>query len=166
MGLFSQNPIGTLRKLWRLLSPLPGGKKIFSKLLGFLVPYTGTISAEIVEISGGKDGSPSTVRAVMRDRRGIRNHLQSAHAIALANLAEVSTGLAVLNGVSSNYRAILTQFSIRYLKKGRGNLTSVCKFQLPENFVEGELAVEGHIENEAGETVATAIATWKVGKIA
>ena len=152
-----KQPIATLRKLWNFLGKIPFGRPILNQLFGFFVPYTGTISPEIVELQ------PGLVKVQMRDQRRVRNHLQSVHATAMCTLMEASTGLAVMIALPDDRRAILTGFQIHYLKKGRGTLTAVCRFEVPPNFVEGDLVVDGHIENIAGETVATAIANWRIG---
>lgn len=152
-----QNPIATLRRLWRILRRFPMGKWILSRLFGFFVPYTGSIQPEIVELE------PGQVMLRMRDRRAVRNHLNCVHAMAMGNLAEATTGLALSILLTDRQRAILTGFSMDYLKKGRGSLLALCRYQLPPDFVQGDLVVEGEIRNEAGETVAIARANWRVG---
>ncbi|HET7320929.1 MAG TPA: DUF4442 domain-containing protein, partial [Longimicrobiaceae bacterium] len=123
MSTTAGNPI---RPLWDRLSPLPGGKRLFSIVLGRTAPYTGTISPRVEELR------PGYARVSMRDRRGVRNHLSSIHAIALMNLAEVSSGLALTYALPADARAILTGLSIDFVKKARGTLTAEAELEPPE----------------------------------
>jgi len=152
-----RNPIATLRRIWRHARKFPGGPGVLSWVLGHFVPYAGSVRPYIVELQ------PGHVRLTMPDRRAVRNHLKSVHAIALANLAEMTTGLAVTISLNDNQRAILTDFSIKFLKKARGTVTSVCRFEVPTDFAEGDLSVPVDLLDPAGVTVATATATWKIG---
>jgi len=79
-----------------------------------MVPYTASIGAVVERFE------PGHVLVSLRDRRGVRNHLRSVHAIALANVGELSTGLAVLGAMGGDVRGILTGLEVAYLKKARG----------------------------------------------
>jgi acyl-coenzyme A thioesterase PaaI-like protein len=143
--------------MWDSLSAKPGGKWIFSVLFGRMVPYSGSIRPLILELAPGK------ARVAMEDRKAVRNHLNSVHAIALMNLAEMATGLAFAYGMPASSRSIITNLSMEYLKKARGTLISECDFTLPDFQEKGEHVVEVVIRDQAGDVVARAQATWLVG---
>jgi acyl-coenzyme A thioesterase PaaI-like protein len=149
--------VPTISELWDRLSPLPGGRRLFSRLLGRMAPYTGTISPRVEELR------PGYARVSMRDRRRVRNHLRSVHAIALMNLAEVSSGLALLYGLPADARAILTGLSIEYSKKARGTLTAEAALEVPSTIERREYEFRSVIRDDEGDVVATATARWLVG---
>jgi acyl-coenzyme A thioesterase PaaI-like protein len=93
----------------------------------------------------------------------VRNHLRSVHAIALANLAEEASGLAMMFGLPDNARGILTGFSIQYLKKARGPLVAECRIDIPDSSVQAEHEIEVAIRDEAGDVVARARPRWLIG---
>lgn len=147
----------TLRRRWQHLSALPGGRWLFSRLLGSMVPYTGSIGARIEVLE------PGYCRVIMKDRRAIRNHLRSIHAIALCNLGEVTTGLALMNSLPANTRGILVAINADYHYKARGILSAECHCDIPSDNRERTCKVIATLTNEAGETVTTVMATWLLG---
>ena len=126
-------------------------------MLGRVVPYTGTIGARVEELR------PGYARATLRDRRVVRNHLRSVHAIALMNLAELATGLSLNFALPADARSILKGLSIEYHKKARGTLTAEANAPVLTDNAERDLTVETAIRDEAGEVVATAQAHWRIG---
>jgi acyl-coenzyme A thioesterase PaaI-like protein len=150
----SVNPI---RSMWDRLHRLPAGRLLFSAALGRTAPYTGTIRPRVVELRNGY------ARVEMADRRAVRNHLRSIHAIALMNLAEVTTGLALHYGLPDHARAILTSLSIDFLKKGRGRLTAEATVPIPDGSEPEELELTTTITDASGDEVARAQARWLVG---
>jgi len=142
---------------WKALSRWPLGSLVFSRMLGFMAPYSGTIRPRVRELG------PGWSRVELGDRRRVRNHLRSVHAIALMNLAELASGLATLCGLPPDARAIVTGLSIEYHKKARGPLTATCSFDPPYSSQEREIDVPSEIRDSQGDVVATAIARWKIG---
>lgn len=145
---------------WSRLATLPAGRYLFSLLLGWFIPYTGTIHARVEELR------PGQARLAMADRRRVRNHLNSIHAIALLNLGEVASGLAVFSALSADMRGILTEIRAEYLKKARGRLTAHAEFHPPELAEDDDdrtCEVEAIIEDASGDTVTVVRATWLIG---
>jgi uncharacterized protein (TIGR00369 family) len=144
-----------LRDAWRRLAPLPGGRYLFSRMLGRMVPYTGALGARVEVLE------PGHARVTLRDRRGVRNHLGSVHAVALANLAEVTSGLAMLTSLPENARGIVVHIGVEYLKKARGTLTAECRCAAPSG-IEETVTVTSNVMNAANEVVARARVQWLI----
>lgn len=138
------------------MAPLPGGPWLFGRLLGWLVPYTGSIRPHVVALE------PGYACVEMADRRRVRNHLASIHAVALMNLAEVTSGLALLVGLPADTRGIPIGLSISYLKKARGRLTAECRCTIAPVTADREQEIEAVIRDASGDAVARATARWRL----
>lgn len=146
----------TIASVWSRAQALPFGNRLFSKFVGRMAPYTGTINAVVEELGDGY------CRAVLHDRPAVRNHLSSLHAVALMNLGEVATGLAVMHGIDGRGRGIVRGLRMEYYKKARGTITATCDAALPKEPGKHDLEVEGELRDEAGDLVAKAWATWRI----
>lgn len=153
-------PASRIASAWSLLAPIPGGRWLFSRLLGLLVPYSGSIRARVRELEPG--------RAVLslRERRGIRNHLSSIHAVALANLAELAGGLAMTLALPPEVRGIPVRIEIEYHRKARGTITAFGRADPPPALRdEAESVASAELRNRAGQVVAEARITWRLGAV-
>ena len=156
------NQEGTTRTLirwWRRLQGVPGGAWLFNRWLGWFVPYSGSIGAEVMHFE------PGHARVGLDDRRRVRNHLRSVHAVALLNLGELATGLALLSTLPGDWRGIVRHLEAEYVKKARGRLIAESRFELPPlTGDEAEYTAETQISDGDGETVAIVRATWLLGR--
>ncbi len=157
MRRMAESPRKLIQKQWEVLSRIPGGKAVFSRLLGVAAPYTGTIHAEVEELG------PGYARVRMRDRRSVRNHLRSVHAVALVNLAELTGNLALMFGMPEDARFIVTGLSIEYVKKARGTLVAEARCEPPSTSETQDGESEVVIRDAAGDVCATSRAKWRVG---
>ena len=155
----NDSPGAKLLKAWRTLSPLPGGRWMFTQLVKWMIPYTGSVSprVEILE--------PGYARISIKQRRGLEQHLGSIHAIALMNVAEFASGAAMTTALPAGYRGIVTKMSIEYFKKARGIVTAESRPTLPNLTVEGEYDFTSEITDQKGDLIARATVRWKLGPV-
>jgi len=154
-----ENPIARLQRLWLRMQHLPGGTWLFSRILGWAIPYTGSIGADV------KILTPGFAQIHMRDRRQVRNHLQSIHALALANLGEVTSGLAMLGTLSADTRGIPIKLSIEYYKKARGHLIAESHCSPPTVTEDTDFEVHADIHDAEGDVVARTTVNWRLGPV-
>jgi len=152
------NVIAGLKKAWDDTRSMPDGNAAFSTLFGKLVPYASTIEPLVVHLE------PGHARIQMQDRELVRNHLSSVHAVALLNLGEMTSGLALAYSLPDDGRSILTNLSMEYHKKARGTLTAECQFAVPEFPEKSTHVLEVPIRDAEGDVVAKATATWLVDR--
>lgn len=146
-----------IRDAWNLLSNVPGGKALFSRLIGRAAPYTGTIGATVVALR------PGFAQVSFDDRPAVRNHLRSIHAVALANLAELTGNVALAYSLPDDARFIVSGMSLEYLKKARGTLTATSECPIPPTSARFEYEVPVSIKDAAGDEVARAVLRSLVG---
>lgn len=137
-----------VRDAWDRLSRIPGGKRIFSKMIGRAAPYTGTIGAKVVSLAHLRS------EVVLEDRPSVRNHLRCVHAVALVNLAELTGNVALAYSMPDDARFIVAGLEIEYIKKARGRITGVCDCPPVESSERREYRVPVSLRNAAGEEVA------------
>lgn len=145
-----------LLALWQRLLPLPGGKTLFAWILRRVVPYSGTVTPRVLALE------PGFARVAIHDRRRVRNHLHSVHAIALANVAELAGGLAMTSALPPDVRGIVVRMTIEFTKKARGTLTAESHCHVPEIHGEAEYEVTATVSDSSGDVVARATVTWRL----
>lgn len=143
-------------RLFRLLGRTAAGRWTFTRLICMKAPYFASISPLI------EDLAPGRCVVTLRDRRRVRNHIGTVHAIAMCNAAELAGGLATDVSIAPNQRWIPKGMSVRYLKKAKGTLTATARVDVP---AADAPAQEAHaiveVRDNAGEIVFDAdISMW------
>jgi acyl-coenzyme A thioesterase PaaI-like protein len=146
-----------LRLAWDVLSGVPGGKVIFSRLVGRMAPYTGSINATVTVLRAGY------AEVQMQDRRRVRNHLDSVHAVALANLGELAGNVALAYSLPDDARFIVSGLEIEYLKKARGMITAIGETPVPRTAARAQYDVPVTLRDASGDAVAKVILHSLVG---
>lgn len=154
------SPAAQLLGRWKQLENKPAGKWLFARILQMGIPYTATVSPKVLVVE------PGFARVEMDDRRRVRNHLASIHAIAIANIGELSGGLAMTATLPQDVRSILTALHVEYTKKARGKLTAECRCVVPPVTEDMTYDVQSNVFDESGTVVATVTATWKLSPAA
>ena len=151
------SPGARVLSLWRRCVGLPFGRALFGALFARQVPYSGSIGATVLDLA------PGHAKLALRDRRAVRNHLGSIHAVALTNLGELASGLAMTTALPAGVRGIVLRIETVYLKKARGTLVCDCRANVPE--VAGDLNHEVHAEirDGGGDIVASVRVVWRLG---
>ena len=149
------NPEQKLLTQWNRYGGSAIGRMLFSWKVSRTAPYSGSIKAQIVSLKAG------SALVSIQDRRSIRNHLNSIHAIALTNLGELASGLAMLAALPMNIRAIVVKLEIEYIKKARGKLIAEGSASPPESVAEPiVISAIATIKDNSGDTVALVNVSW------
>jgi acyl-coenzyme A thioesterase PaaI-like protein len=147
-NLLVEGEVNFIRVLWDRLGALPLGDRLFSRAIGLAAPYTGSVGARVLELR------EDHCQAELRDRWSVRNHLTSVHAVALANLAEMTGNLAVAYTLPDDARFIVAGMSMEYLAKARGTITAVCDQPMPRVADKREIEVVVEMFDRKGQLVA------------
>ncbi|MGD9253876.1 MAG: hotdog fold domain-containing protein [Holophagae bacterium] len=147
----------TVMTRWDRAKGTAMGRWLFSRAVGRFAPYTGTIGARVEGIEPGR------ARVAMRDRKAVRNHLRSIHAVALTNLLELTGGLAVIAALPAGARMIPLRIEIEFIKKARGTVAAESRCDIPSSVDHGELPSAVTIRDGGGDEVARGRVVVMVG---
>ena len=146
-----------VRDAWDRLSGFPGGNHVFTRLLGRLAPYTGSMGAVVRELDDGY------AKVTLADRRAVRNHLSCVHAVALANLVELTGNLALAYSLPDDARFIVAGMNLDYVKKARGTIIGEATIGPIESSARREYDVPVVLKDSSGEVVVNGVLKTLVG---
>jgi acyl-coenzyme A thioesterase PaaI-like protein len=107
--------------LWKKISALPLGKRVFSLAFSQKAPYFATIRPRFTVIE------PGHAELVIPNRRGVHNHIGTVHAIALCNGLEAAMGALAESTIPSDRRWIPKGMEVAYTAKADSDITCIAE---------------------------------------
>lgn len=101
---------------WRRLSPLPGGRWLFTQAVCRRAPYFRTIRPLVRVVE------PGHAEVIVPKRRAVENHIRTVHVIAAVNGLEAAMGIAAEATVPAGMRWIPKGMDVSYLAKATTDL--------------------------------------------
>ncbi|HNB25181.1 MAG TPA: DUF4442 domain-containing protein [Candidatus Melainabacteria bacterium] len=175
-----------IRTMYGICSHIPFGRKLFSRFIGYMAPYSGSIGATVERLDSAACVVSMDQSRVVRDEYDwsiaastlllthlrtayemeqtseVCNHLNSVHAAALVTLMFRCTRLTV-TAARPNEFARFSAFNIRYIKKARGRLRAVCEgVGIPGR---GQYEVPCTIYDSENEVVAYGTFIWRISSV-
>ena len=132
------------------------GPRLVATAVSLVAPYFGSISPEVTLLQPGR----CDVR--VRNRRAVRNHIGTVHAIAMCNMCELAAGMAIEASLDPALRWIPKGMTVRYLKKAETDLLASAELQSPKADFVGDVVVPVKVRDLHGETVMEADITMYV----
>lgn len=108
-------------EIYKTLSALPQGKRLFSTLFSQKAPYFGSIHLQV------QDMGKNRAEVLIPKRRSVQNHIGTVHAIAVANGLEAAMGLLAEATTPKGYRWLPKGMSIDYLALSDSDITCVAE---------------------------------------
>ena len=108
--------------LWHRCSSIPVvGSRLFSFAFGQKAPYFSSVRPRFTVIEANH------AELVIRDRRGVHNHLGTVHAIALCNGLEAAMGALAEATIPETRRWIPKGMTVSYTAKAVGDITCIAE---------------------------------------
>jgi acyl-coenzyme A thioesterase PaaI-like protein len=107
--------------LYRQVSKLPQGHRVFSRLFTLKAPYFGTVRPRFVELR------PNYAELTIRKRRAVHNHIGTVHVIAICNGLEAAMGALAEASVPSTKRWIPKGMEVGYTAKATSDITCIAE---------------------------------------
>ena len=98
----------------------------------------------------------------LANRRRVRNHIGTVHAIAMCNACELAAGMAIEASLPEGLRWIPRGMVVRYLKKAETDLVASARV---EGIAPGDVLVPVRVRDARGEVVMEADITMYVSAL-
>src|SRR4051794_19882257 len=108
-------------RVWNKTRTLPMGSRIYSVLFAQKAPYFATIRPRFLTVE------PNHAELLIPDRRRVRNHIGTVHAIALCNGLEAAMGALAEATISPDKRWIPKGMEVAYTAKATSDITCIAE---------------------------------------
>lgn len=144
--------------IWNTLQRLPFGNWLFTQGVCFKAPYFRSVHPLIHELR------PGLCRVTAPNRRGVRNHLGTYHAIASCNMAEITAGMMTDATIPATHRWIPVGMTVEYKSKATTAVTALAQLDDIPAFTDesAELVVPVDISDADGKVCVSARITMRV----
>ncbi|MGM0564602.1 MAG: hotdog fold domain-containing protein [Pseudomonadota bacterium] len=143
-------------KLYDRLQQYPLGKTLFTKAVCRQAPYFSTIRPLISSLR------TNYCEVRIKKRRSVTNHINTVHAIAMCNMAELAGGLMTDVSIPRGARWIPSGMTVQYLKKAKTDLTAIADASGIDFTVTGDVVVPVDVKDTSGDIVFHADITMNV----
>jgi acyl-coenzyme A thioesterase PaaI-like protein len=155
----SRNLIATIANA---ANKLPAGLRtaFLSTTFGKVVPFVGTAGVRYELLTAEK------VICTIKNRRGVQNHINSVHAVAMGLIAETATGFVVaMNLADGEGMVLIKSMKLEYKKLAKGNMTAVATLTASQReeirtSPKGEVTVNCIITDETGQSPVECEMVW------
>ena len=150
----TDKPAPRTLRLYRKLAHFPMGKWLFSRIVCQAAPYFGSIRPRFLSLAPGR------AEVAMKNRRRVRNHIGTVHAIAMCNLCELAAGTMTDASMLPGMRWIPKSMQVEYLAKAGTDLVASARLTEPLQAGESyELPVTAEVRDTTGRIVLRAVIT-------
>lgn len=133
--------------------------RAFTYIFGRMIRFFRTVGLEYEELTAER------AVLLMKNRRGVQNHIKTVHASAIAALAESASGAVMAVNVPEERVPVIKTMRMDYLRRAQGDLRAVSTLT-PEqiehirNTDHGELEVAVQVTDESGREPVECSMLW------
>jgi len=107
--------------IFKRLTQLPLGHKLFSMVVSFKAPFFSTIKPLVTALK------PHYCECLIKKRRAVHNHIKTVHVIAICNGLEMAMGIMAEASIPSHLRWIPKGMSVDYVAKAGSDIRCVAQ---------------------------------------
>jgi acyl-coenzyme A thioesterase PaaI-like protein len=115
-------------EMYRTMSKLPQGERLFSAAFSRKAPYFATIKPRFIDLR------PNYAELVIPKRKAVHNHIGTVHAIALCNGLEAAMGALAEVSIPKDRRWIPKGMEVSYTAKADSDVRCIAETD-PEAWV-------------------------------